>query len=228
VEKFPDLKFQANIALRHFCREGSTRGVALLLWTGADARAKVPEEYGEDEDLWQSALFQAAQSGHVEIVKKIGPNRATDNLDELLYTACSSASQRMIRYLIKLGGNPNAVTSEETALSQLIWRISCAANPIVRGFGDPAEAIECLKTFIELGGKWNEQHTGHLSDFRSCLYRLLPGAVLDLMAFFKKHNFCSDEVIIKILNTPKMRGHLRGQNRFHGLHKLIPFFQKWI
>jgi hypothetical protein len=53
-------------------------------------------------------------------------------------------------------------------------------------------------------------------------------SVLDLVTFFKQHNFCSDEIIIHLLNTPKMRDHLRMQCRFKSFGKLIPFFKKWV
>jgi len=51
IDQHPEWHFQANMALRHFCREGSMRGVCLLLWINADPRAKVPEKADDDEDM---------------------------------------------------------------------------------------------------------------------------------------------------------------------------------
>ena len=42
VDRFPEWRFQADMALLHFFSQGSMRGVCLLLWLGADPRAKVP------------------------------------------------------------------------------------------------------------------------------------------------------------------------------------------
>jgi len=36
LDRHQEWQFQANIALRHFCDEGSMRGVCLLLWLKAD------------------------------------------------------------------------------------------------------------------------------------------------------------------------------------------------
>ena len=42
IDKYPELQCQADIALRHFCEEGNLRGASLLMWLGANPRAKVP------------------------------------------------------------------------------------------------------------------------------------------------------------------------------------------
>ena len=34
--KYPQLQFQADMALRHFCEEGKLRGVCLMMWLGAN------------------------------------------------------------------------------------------------------------------------------------------------------------------------------------------------
>ena len=47
IDKYPALQFQADIALRHFCEEGNLRGASLLMWLGANPRAKVPQEFDE-------------------------------------------------------------------------------------------------------------------------------------------------------------------------------------
>ena len=232
VERFPALKLQASIALRHFCREGSLRGVCLLLWVGADPRTKVPEAYGDDDaEMWESALWQAVSSGQLEIVKKIGIEPKKDNLNELLSAACSSDDESMIRHMIESGADPNAEASGVQApLDALLWQLDCAVS-----FASPGmewlradDPIRCIKLFIKLGGKWRPRQEKAIPNLRSCLYRLSPGTVVDLAKLFKQHDFCSDEVIIELLNTPKMREHLRKQYQFKGLHKLIPFFKKWL
>ena len=64
IDRFPDWQFQADMALRHFCREGSMRGVCLLLWLKANPRAKVPSDSDEDQDLWEAGLWEACLHGH--------------------------------------------------------------------------------------------------------------------------------------------------------------------
>ena len=42
------------------------RGVCLLLWLKANPRARVPINAKEGEDMWESGLWQACISGHLE------------------------------------------------------------------------------------------------------------------------------------------------------------------
>ena len=68
-EKFPSLREQLNIALRHHCREGNLKWVSLTLWAGADPYAKGPETWDEDPDPEndQNALELAAGYEHFDI-----------------------------------------------------------------------------------------------------------------------------------------------------------------
>ncbi len=59
IDQYPQLQFQADMALRHFCEDGGLRGVCLLLWLGANPRAKVPLDDDEDEDFWTTPLEAA-------------------------------------------------------------------------------------------------------------------------------------------------------------------------
>src|SRR5690606_15564228 len=49
-DRFPSFQEQANIALRHQCREGSARWVSLLLWAGADPFLPGEDEYDEEPE----------------------------------------------------------------------------------------------------------------------------------------------------------------------------------
>jgi ankyrin repeat protein len=91
-DRFPSFQEQANIALRHHCKEGNLKWISLLLWAGADPYAKGPDspeaEPDPDEDI--CALEYAALYKHFEIFKlkqiKIAPDHPI--ADELLKNAC--------------------------------------------------------------------------------------------------------------------------------------------
>jgi len=51
------------------------------------------------------------------------------------------------------------------------------------------------------------------------------GQIQDLLRFFKEHDFCSDDTLVKLLNTPKMRTQIRGHEA--ELARLVPWFTKW-
>jgi hypothetical protein len=45
IEKHPELQFQADMALRHFCGEANLPGVSLLMWFGANQERRFPACY---------------------------------------------------------------------------------------------------------------------------------------------------------------------------------------
>jgi hypothetical protein len=95
----PRLQRELNIALGCHAREGNERGVALCLWAGADPHAPAPDprwshsddddsddddsDDGEDRFIGWSAVAEAARGGHLDILKRLGPDPARDDFDEL-------------------------------------------------------------------------------------------------------------------------------------------------
>ncbi len=68
-DRFPSFQEQANIALRHHCKEGNLKWVSLMLWAGADPESKGPYCRHEDPDLEydRNALELAVFYEHFEI-----------------------------------------------------------------------------------------------------------------------------------------------------------------
>lgn len=228
LERFPDWQFQADMALRHFCREGSMRGVCLLLWLKANPRAKVPIDAKEGEDMWESGLWQACISGHVEIVKKIGPTREKDDLDELLRLACYGEGKHLLEYLAELGANPNAVPATgETALRSALWAVEWRLD------SDRHEpyryrykaALDKLKRLIELGAQLNPADTDELRFLRRLLVKLDWSASFDFIKFLQEHSFADRAIMVGLLKEPKMRNHL--EKRLQALARMFPELKKW-
>lgn len=102
------LQEQVDMALRHFCREGSMKWVSLLLWVGADPRSKGPTlEDPDDLELSTTALDDASAAGQLEILKRLKPDPSRDDLGDLLASAATFAHRDVIVYLLELGANPN-------------------------------------------------------------------------------------------------------------------------
>ena len=85
---------ELNIALSCHVREGNERGVNLCLWAGADPHAPAPNpDLGEREEpdpiegeepfIGWTALEEAAREGHLTILKRLRPDPAQDDFDEL-------------------------------------------------------------------------------------------------------------------------------------------------
>jgi hypothetical protein len=227
-ERFPDWQFQADMALRHFCGEGSIRGVCLLLWLKANPRAKVPVDADEDQDMWESGLWQACVSGHTEIVKKIGPTREEDDLDELLRLACYGDDKHLLEYLVELGANPNAVPATgETALRSALWAVELRLDsdrhePYRCRYRD---ALDKLKHLVGLGARLNPDDTEELRFLRRCLVKLDWPESYDLIKFLQEHNFADRSVLVGLLKEPKIRQHL--EKRLPALARVLPELKKW-
>jgi len=84
-----------NIGLVHHAGRGNARGVQLCLWAWADPHAEAPslrysgmvdEDDSENEDdrfIGWSAVYEACLHGHVDILKRLGPDPARDDFDDL-------------------------------------------------------------------------------------------------------------------------------------------------
>jgi len=226
-DRFPDWQFQADMALRYFCQEGRMRGVCLLLWLKANPRAKVPIKAGEDPDLWASALWQACIDGHVEIVKKISPNRTMDDLDELLRLASGAKSEELVEYLVALGANPNAVTATgETALRSALWTLEWQLDfdryqPYAYCYRD---AFQTLKRLVQLGARLKPVGTDELRFLRRCLLKLDWSESYDLIKFLHENNSIDRAVFPNLLKSPKIRKHVA--KRLQALSRLFPELRK--
>jgi hypothetical protein len=203
------------------------RGVCLLLWLKANPRTKVPLKAGEKEDNWESSLWQACVHGHVEIVKKIGPN-SEDDLDGLLRLACIGHNADLIEYLIGLGANPNTVpangeTAVRSALWGLEWRFDFDRH---ERYGHRYEkALDTLKRLVQLGGRLNAENGEELRFLRRCLLKLDRSESCDLIKFLHVHNFTERAVLLRLLKEPKLRQHLdRGLKL---LARTFPEVKKW-
>ena len=227
-ERFPDWQFQADMALRHFCGEGSIRGVCLLLWLKANPRAKVPIESGEDEYMWESGLCQACINGQAEVVEKIGPNRQEDDLDELLRLASGGNNPHLIEYLVGLGANPNAVsptgeTALRSALGSLEWRLDFDRHePYRYRYSEP---LQTFRRLVELGARLNPVVADELRSLRRCLVMLDWSVSFDLIKFLLERNFADRSVLVSLLKEPKIRQHL--EKRLPALARVFPELKKW-
>ena len=228
VDQYPHWRFQANMALRHFCREGSMRGVCLLLWLNADPRAKVPEKADEEEDFWESALCHACINGHVEVVKKIGPTKEKDDLDALLRLAASGQNVQLVEYLVRLGADPNSVPKNgETALRSALWAIEWRLDfdryePHHYG---AQTALLVLKSLIALGARLNSVNADELGFLRRCLLKLDWVDSYDLIKFLYQHKFASETAFVGLLKSPKLRNHL--EKRLQALSRMFPALKRW-
>lgn len=123
------------MALRQACQDEDLKWVSLLMWLGANPRAKglTTEDLDsrdalEDPDYQQSALQIACRSRKPEILQRLKPNPATDDLRELMAAAASLiTTPETVAYLVGLGSDVNdkpdgGSTVLDTCLRHFGWK----------------------------------------------------------------------------------------------------------
>lgn len=219
-----ELQQQLDTALRQSCQDSDLKWVSLLMWLGANPRSKgiATEDLDtasdfEDADL-QSALQIACGSRIPEILKRLKPDPAVDDLRELMAAAASwNTTTECVAHLMRLGAEINdKVNGGSTALerclsnfgwSESIWRYDSRRDAI-----PPArlrQPLEALKFLVENGARWTPDDRS-IADTRRSLYRLEQEATVMVLDLLRKHDACSDEVLDALIRTPKMRSILKG------------------
>ncbi|MDB6122278.1 MAG: ankyrin repeat protein [Pedosphaera sp.] len=219
----PELRIQADVALLHFCKERSMRGVSLMLWAGANPHTPVPIKFGDAMELWESPACAAVWEGDISILKKLGIGPTTNDMSEFLNTACLCHNAAMVRFLIGQGANPNDIYCEETFLAQVLrsLRLELRRDRLKIGY-DFEKAWNCFLALVELGAKWNQPPHDQLQDLRYVLGNFTCYQISKLVSVFKSHGFCSDETLAELLNTPTFQKLL--YRRRQAIKRLVPGF----
>jgi len=215
----PQLQDQSDMALRQFCQEGNLKWVSLLMWAGANPRTRGPAvedaEHVDDSEWHTTALNEAAASGDVKLLKRLGPN-SSDDLAGMLERAAFSARVEVLAYLLDLGANPNdrpdgGSTALESCIRHLGWedfdRVRYGYGPT---YQSPAHKVsngrEAIKLLLQHGAIWKPQPS-MLNDTRRILYRLEPEITVELVGqLLKTPN--GENGVRELLRVPRMRQHL--------------------
>ena len=230
-DRFPSFQEQANIALRHHCKEGNLKWVSLLLWVGADPYAKGPDspeaELDPDEDI--CALEYAALYKHFEIFKlkqiKIAPEHPI--AQELLRNACRAENADFLIDLIKKGFNPAGQQDRGSSLIQTCIR--CLTWSWDRFWLDRGrdrdidssrsrETIKMIHILAQHGCKWMPGDSYEINDVRRCFLKMSNDYTVEFIWIMAKYNACGRESIEQLIRTPAIRKHIaKHQKRINEL-----------
>jgi hypothetical protein len=204
-KRIPELKHQADIALRYHAAEGSLKWVCLLLWAGADPRAVVPRldtKKGYDDD--GTALEEAVSRDHVEIVEKFKIDPARDDLDFLLMRAGVSANKTLVTQLLELGANPNG-GGELSAVDRYMWSLEWSLEND-RPFGTDYHVItDILGMMAAKGAKWQPRERDNFRNFRTALARANPSDAINTLEKLLQCGFLTEEIFRELMATPRMK-----------------------
>lgn len=200
-EKDQKIQEELNLALGYHVRKGNEKGVALCLWAGADAHARVSEssdnpdtESDNEPDGW-SAIEQAASEGSLPILQRLGPDPSRDNF-ERLYRYAENGSIISFLSTIEL---PRDMTSILNA--QFSWATISFPYSGTRGTG----AVEAL---LACKVRWEETDPQRLGHIRRSLLKIRDYELKAIMTRLKRPDVCSPETYQELIRTPGMQARL--------------------
>jgi len=224
------LQLQADMALRQSCQDDDLKWVSLLMWLGANPRAKgvttddldTPDAL-DDPEYQQSALQIACHSKEPKILKRLKPDPAVDDLRELMAAAASLiTTPETIAYLVSLGADVNdkpdgGSTVLETCLRNFGWRESVweASYPYRHSIVPASrlgKSLDALRFLLEKGARWTPDDRV-ITDTRRALYRVDGEAVAAVVELLRKHDACDDNILTALVRTEKMRNMLADAER---------------
>lgn len=222
-DRFPSFQEQANIALRHHCKEGNLKWVSLMLWVGADPESKGPYCWSEDPDpeYDRNALELAAFYEHFEIfnLKPIRLDPAKPELKEVLLEACRAKKSDFLNKLLKKGFKPCEYENSGTPLIQALlsrlswyfyfnrWGIWGDNRTPKRDMDNEVsrEKIKMIHMLAKHGAKWLPTDRSEIGDARRSLLKMKPDYTVEFIWIMSKYNATTRENIEELIRTPSIR-----------------------
>ncbi len=212
------LQGQADRALRLFAKEGNLKWVCLILWAGANPRAAGPTEWDDEEpDEFLTAFKEASYHGHVEILKKLKPDPTRDNISEMVRCAAFVGRLEAVKYLVQFGADlndkPNGGSSAvDGCFSHFrfedLSRVFQGRERHLASRYSVSESIEMLQELIKYGARWEPNDSYEMNSVRRTLLELEPDCCLEIIALLVAYDACSQDTLIDLLRTPRIREHL--------------------
>jgi len=210
------LQLQADMALRQSCQDEDLKWVSLLMWLGANPRAKglatddldTPDAL-EDPEYQQSALQIACHSKEPKILKRLKPDPEIDDLRELMAAAAALiTTPETIAYLVSLGADVNDKSDGgsivlETCLRNFGWKESVweASYPYRHSIVPASrlgKSLDALRFLLDKGARWTPDDRA-IGDTRRALYRVDAEGVTSVVELLRTHGACDDNTITSLI-----------------------------
>lgn len=214
-QQFPGIQRQIDIALHYFTDSSDARGVALMLWLGANPHTPTssnPEEWAETEhDPDSTAFHSALYSSKPEIMDMIAKRPIPlDRVDAIFHLVGYRPRPALVRRLLDMGADPNSVGPEgEHVLHDFVHPI---LSRFRRNTEEDALAFQSLELVLKAGAKWT------VSERRlKCLRRdLIDGesaSVVRLLALLYQYHALTPQQFYELTRTDAVKRVLNGQSK---------------
>lgn len=226
--RFPCFQEQANIALRHHCKEGNMKWISLMLWAGADPYAQGTndprEELHPNED-GLSALGFAALSGHFEVFDFKGLRLDLDvkhpALKEMMSDAYKPGGEKILKRLLAMGMEPNdqengGCSAIQSLLEHMNWTCGRWPGREPEGSIDTGEARQKMKIAHILarhGARWIPKDKREVKRARRSLLQLKPDYTVEYVWIMSKYKACTLDSIRELLRPSRIRSHVSGHSQ---------------
>ncbi|HLW60645.1 MAG TPA: hypothetical protein VKV57_12070 [bacterium] len=204
----PKIQRELNIALGYHVREANERGIALCLWAGADPHAPAPNlnlgiaedadsEDGEERFVGWSAITEAARAGHLGILKRLGPDPARDDFDELYECA---RYESIVAFLLTVQP-PRDLTR---ILSWHFWWLEDRFPNTGAGY----RGTGVIEAILKCGVRWEERDPERLVRIRRSLLKVGDYHLKTIMHRLERPEICAPETYRELVRTPKVHARL--------------------
>lgn len=230
-EQFVSFPEQANIALRHHCKDGNKKWVSLMLWAGADPcvpGAVSPSDKVYPNDPGTTAIGYAAIYGHYDVIalKQIHLPTEGPAWEEVLDYGCHGAGFALLEQMLKKGANPNTHADGGCpAIQSLLEKFRHLGTfsfllhrhiPRDSACGyDNEEGRDCLKAIhllVKYGAKWRPADNRVIGQARRALLNVIPDYTVEFVWLMAKYSAANLENVETLLGTAKIRDHVAKLN----------------
>jgi hypothetical protein len=223
-DRFPSIREQANIALRHHCKEGDAKWVSLMLWAGADPLCRGeddPDREPDVEDSGLSALGFAALYSHYELfeLKAVKACLISPAAAEILDYLIGPDATSVLASLLERGLNPNnnqrgGCTAIQLCLVRFHRYGSDSRFTLDYHFEQKSksrldstrsrEFMKMIYLLAEAGGKWRPA-PDEIKSARNSLTKMIPEYTVEFISLMAHFKAAKKDDVEELLRTPTIK-----------------------
>lgn len=219
ADRFASFPEQLNVALRWHAREGNQKWVSLLLWAGAEPDK--PGSYGgyDFEEEFQETAIELALSHnnlHLFNLKNFQIDVLSPRIQEIVSQIIWNAQSEKLLDLMDLGLEVAHLDCDDFSMIQMLingifsrrefsYFSYCTSGEI--------ERIKIIHIFAKEGIRWCPQDSFQFRSARKSFISADPKILVEFVWIMSMYNSCSQEDILKLINTNNIKKHITHYNK---------------